>query len=231
MRKLIVLLLATSCGDGISPVSPGAGAPDSVDAPATPMTKAPPTLRERLAQDEGPKLVITPFDTKGTIQAREVQHDLPYEQIALAAKGGTVQLRVIERDAAAVGSIERFEIELEDVKLFDTGLTLTDLELRLESARETEMTWYSAQNEAYAKTTGNFVLTGWIRGQSGAKSPFESVRLYDVPLELDATLDESVGVVARFRLERLGPTWSWAGLIETRDALLEGRAVEARLTR
>jgi hypothetical protein len=219
MRPLAVSVMLFSCGVGVSPVFE-----PSVEAPGA---AAALTLEQRLAADEAPLLRVLPSESRGTIEARRAQWDAAYSVVELRATGGELLAHLVPQQSGSALQLDRFDVRLADVPVFDTGLVLTGLHFHLVAAEPARVTWSRDRGFAAVELGVTMTVSGLVRGQSGAASPFESQTFSGVPLSLGFALDAAGGVVARFRTQGdAAASWNWADLIETGAARFEGSATE-----
>lgn len=218
MRTLFASLLLLSCGVGVSP--------ELEFEPELEVTVAP-TLERRLGADEAPLLLVIPSETGGAIEAREPQHQACYSVVDLSATGGQLMGHLVQAGEGIALELDRFDVQLAEVPLLDTGLWLTRLHFHLAAAEAFPVTWYGNRTEAVARLFVTLTVSGSVRGPSGTVSPFETQTFTGVAVDLSLTLDDQGRVVARFRTETdQKPTWNWADLLETGAAKFHGRAVE-----
>jgi hypothetical protein len=221
MRSPFVSLFALfvfACGAGVSPL------PEETPEPRAPEVL---TLEQRLSAEEVPVLRLVPFDSRGSIEARQVQLDACYTEVSLRATGGGLVVRLLPLEGGSALKLERLDVQLGDIELFDTGLTLTGLHFHLVATDAPRVAWDAERVELYASLQVTMTVSGAFRGPSGVASPFETQTISGVPLELSVTLDSARRVVARFRSQGdAAPSWNWANLLETGAAKFEGRAVE-----
>lgn len=218
MRALFASLLLLSCGVGVSP---------ELELEPEAEVAVLPTLERRLGVDESPLLLIVPSETRGSVEARQAQYQACYSVMDLSATGGQVMGHLVRAGEGVALELDRFDVQLAEVPLFDTGLWLTRLHFHLAAAEAFPLTWYGNRTEAVARLLVTMTVSGAVRGPSGVVSPFETQTFTGVEVDLSLTLDDQGKVVARFRTGTdQKPTWSWAGLLETGAAKFEGRAVE-----
>ncbi len=219
--RALLLLPLLSCGEGLAPELVASGADAVVVLP-----KPVPTLEERLTAGEVPSLQFLPYGTRGSIDVRRTLLDETYATLPVRAIGGDLRVRMLT-DCVDHVRIERLAVKLADVTVLDTGMTLTNLQLKLEPLEVPEVDWLGEREQAYVPLEVTMTLTGGLRGPSGAESPFEPQTFAAVPAELWLSLDATEGVTARFHIwSDNAPTWQWLGLLETGPASLEARAVE-----
>lgn len=219
MRALAVSLMLFSCGVGVSPEFE-----PSVEAPAVPAAL---TLEQRLAADQAPLLRVVASQSRGTIEARRVQWDAAYSVVELRATGGELLAHLTSVESGSALQLDRFDVRLGEVPVFDTGLVLTGLHFHLVAAEPAPVTWSRDRGFAGAELSVTMTVSGMLRGPSGVATPFESQTFSGVPLSLGFMLDEQGGVVARFRTQGdAASSWNWADLLETGAASFEGRATE-----
>lgn len=72
----------------------------------------------------------------------------------------------------------------------------------------------------------DFLLKGNLRTREGTVSPFDVQRFEKVPVRIALALADESRLEVRFRVDRTGPSWQWAGVLETGNFRLAGRAVE-----
>ena len=231
MRNLLwmPLLLALSCGPGVSP-EPVAAPPPSpagpAELPAEPEPLAP-SLERRLGQAEATVLDLAPGLSQGAVEARPVQMQPAFTWLGLTATGGTVAARVATRDGSDALKLEKLAVRLADMTLFSTGLALTNLQFEMTPEEEPRVTWGDGRAEAFASLRVTMAVTGSVRSEGGSTSPFQTVVFTGVPLQLRFALDGAGRLVARFSSQgEQSPSWSWASMLETGTGRFEGTAVE-----
>ena len=208
------------------------GAPPQPEEPAAAIAPAPLNARERLSAG-GVGLTVSPFDSRGQIQARRTQLDAAYFPVPLRTHQGQLSVRTFFEGETELVEVEGLELELEEISFTSAqvpphGLGLSRVQLIAGAPLRAPIQWLGAAAEGSASLGGRFRVKGMLHTSSGAESPFDEQQFDFVPLKLELSSDAAGNLEARFRLEREGATWSWEGLLDTGSFELSGRALENR---
>jgi hypothetical protein len=220
-------LLLVSCGEGVSPLPPPRTSP--VVAADVPAQTAPQvvTLETRLKAEDAIVLALGLGQSQGAVEARAMQTQPGFTWLSLRPIGGEVIARVAARAGGDVLDLKKLEVNLADVTLFDTGLTLTELRFQFAPTAPPQVIWSADRKEARVSARVTMSVAGSVRGEAGMTSPFQTQVFQDVPLELGFMLDDAKQLVASFKSAGTqSPSWTWSGMLETGLGRFEGVAFE-----
>jgi hypothetical protein len=181
------------------------------------------TARERLV--DGPRIVgLLPDQASVSLDVRLRHGDgwhryraspaLAHGLVTLAARPGG-ELQVV------TARLYFEDIVVGDKGLPPTGLHLTDV--RIATAEPYECTWvdWSADGEACAaEIPVAFDLDWSLVASDGVVRPLATQHLPPIELSVDVSRDAS-GLTADLVADERGLLWSWAGLVEFRDLVLD----------
>lgn len=172
-------------------------------------------------------LRLVPFDIDAQVQARRTLHDPQFVPLTLGGQGGAARLTVDDRGLTLESLTVRFDdLDVPAQMLPPDGVGFRALRLTLEGRAQGTLQTLGDTGEREALLGVDLALSGELRTAQGTQSPFDTQRFPAVPLKVSLGTAADGRAEVRLKLDRHGPTWQWAGLLDTQDVHLAARALQ-----
>ncbi|MBX7100351.1 MAG: hypothetical protein K1X89_21720 [Myxococcaceae bacterium] len=170
---------------------------------------------------------LVPFDIEAQVQVRRTLHDPQFVPLALGGQGGAARLTLDDGALTLESLTVRFDdLDVPAQMLPPDGVGFRELRLTLEGRARGPLQTLGDTGEREASLTVDLALSGALRTAQGTQSPFDTQHFAAVPLRLSLSTAADGREEVRLRLDRRGPTWQWAGLLDTQDVHLAARALQ-----